>query len=586
MICKQCHRESNSPSRVCPFCGNFLGDEEPRVYDYNQERNDLPRPSPGQEVNQNQKALDKKKRSKQKKNQKLYRRFQINWAKTFLALGILALLFLSGSFIYFSTTLEGQIIMARMGKEASADAYWRLGTDYLDEGSIQKSIDSYLKAIEKDPERKDLPEKLLLLAEAYQAADQAANAEEVYFQVYSMITPKKFEENPKPYLSAYRNAINLMINQERMPEATDLMRLAFEKTKDDSFFNQRSQLVPEAPTATLAGGRYQFNRTVEFVSAQGYEIFYATGDEPLPENGILYTGPILINEGTHSFRAVAVSRELISDEMTVKYTITLPSPLAPKSNMASGDYKQQIKVSLRIVDTDKNVQLYYTIDGTKPTEKSPRYTGTPILMPCGKSILRAVAVNKYGKMSNEMVVKYTVKLPYRKFFRTEDGFADFTLMSTGFEQFTAKFGQPTAQSEIQDEAMTGVNLRAEYPWGEARFTQTDKGKILYRVDTTQSGWSGPRGAKVGMPIKEVTDKFRDMGQVPSENGDRGIYYSFEDGSHAFFKADEDNRENGLLQYLYIDSAKGMTSLFQCRIKGGIVEQMSLQRVGRKLSLVQ
>ena len=208
---------------------------------------------------------------------------------------------------------------------------------------------------------------------------------------------------------------------------------------------------------------------MEFISSQDFEIRYTTGDGVLPDTGILYTGPITLNEGTYNFRAVALSNDLVSDEMTIRYIITLPTPLAPKTNMESKTYDRQIRVSLRIDDEDdKDVTLYYTIDGTKPNLDSPRYTGEPILIPPGRSYLRAIAVNRWGKISNEMIVEYKVNKGFKSYFRSEkDQFADFILLKTTLEQFTAKAGVPQGEQTIEDEAVGGAATQLTYPWGEA-----------------------------------------------------------------------------------------------------------------------
>ena len=273
--------------------------------------------------------------------------------------------------------------------------------------------------------------------------------------------------------------------------------------------------------------------------------------------------------------------------MSIRYTITLPTPLAPKTNMESKTYDRQIRVSLRIVDEeDKDVTLYYTIDGTKPNLDSPRYTGESILIPPGRSYLRAIAVNRWGKISNEMIVEYKVSKSFKRFFRAEDDqFADFTLLRTTKEQFITKMGTPQSEQPIEDNAVSGQAVRASYSWGEARFFQSEDGEVLYHVDTSLASHKGPRGTAAGMTIKEVTDRFRDMGQLPNDRGDRGIYYDIAEG-YARFTVASDDPNTGMLEYVYVGSPDAGTTLLEYDIVDGRVSRILMRYLNYRQSMVE
>ncbi|MDI9520186.1 MAG: chitobiase/beta-hexosaminidase C-terminal domain-containing protein [Bacillota bacterium] len=585
MLCRSCQKESDTASRVCPYCGQYMGTESALPeYDNLELADQVDERRFGVGAHTTVAAAQKPRRKRRKRRSRLtkpetYQGKMVNWVKVAVISLVFVFVLLFAGFIWLKVTPEGQLVSARMGRDTSADAYWTLGTELLDQGYISRSIEAYKKAEELEPERPDLDEKLMLLAEAYEAANQPDMAEAVYKRIYEELAPEKPE--------AYRLAINILLEQNRLFEAVSLMQTAYIKTKDEGFYNQRSQLVPQPPTASLPAGRHVFAKKLELYSAQDYEIRYTTGDGELPETGILYEGPITVDEGTFTFRAVCISNDLVSDEMTVRYTITLPSPLAPKTNMESKTYDRPIRVSLRIVDEeDKDVTLYYTIDGTKPDTNSPRYTGEPILISGGRTFLRAIAVNKYGKRSNEMVVEYKVNQRFKTFFRAEgDQFADFTLNKTTMEQFVSKFGQPDSQETIEDDAVTGTVTKALYPWGEARFYQGEEGNLIYYVDTNSSSMKAPRNSGVGMQMSDVTAKFRDMGQVPNDHGDRGIYYDLVEGSARFTVASDDPN-TGTLEYIYAGSPDNSTTILQYRIEGGMVQSVLMRYVNRRLSMVQ
>jgi hypothetical protein len=583
MKCANCKTESNVASRICPSCGRYMSAEIPEMgtpdsaflEEAGQDRGARPLPR--------KRSGDKPRRKRQKRRSRLtrkktYQTRMVNWVKVGMYVLVFVLILLAGVFIWMNVTPAGQLVMARMGRNASADAYWALGTEYLDQGYIPRSIEAYMKAEEIDPDQEELDKKLLLLAEAYEAAGQTGMAEKTYVRIYTDIKP----EDPV----AYRQTISILLSQDRLFEAVNLMQLAYDKTKEDAFLAQRSQLVPEPPTASLPSGRHMYAKTVEFISSQGYEIFYTTEDGPLPETGTLYTGPLTLNEGTYNFRVVAVSSQLISNEMAIRYTITMPTPMAPKTNMESKTYERPIRVSLRIVDEDdKEVTLYYTIDGTKPTIDSPRYTGESILLTGGRVTLRAIAVNRYGKRSNEMIVEYKISTGFKKYFRNDDQFQEFELLKTTLEGFTAKMGQPTSQAETEDRAVTGAVTQLTYPWGEARFFKGEDSMLLYHVSTNLASLSGPRGSKVGMQMEEVTDKFRDMGQLPNDRGSRGIYYNIAEG-YARYTVASDNPLNGLLEYTYVGSLDGTSTILNYEIEGGRVTNILLRYMNSRLSMVE
>jgi hypothetical protein len=255
--------------------------------------------------------------------------------------------------------------------------------------------------------------------------------------------------------------------------------------------------------------------------------------------------------------------------------------------MESKTYDRQIRVSLRIVDEDdKDVTLYYTIDGTKPNLDSPRYTGEPILIPPGRSYLRAIAVNRWGKISNEMIVEYKVNKGFKSYFRSEkDQFADFILLKTTLEQFTAKAGVPQGEQTIEDEAVGGAATQLTYPWGEARFYQTENGMLLYHLQTTLGAHKGPRNTGIGMPIKEVTDKFRDMGQLPNDKGNRGIYFDLANG-YARYTVVSDDPNTGALEYVYVGAKDASTTILRYDIVDGRVERILMRYLNRRMSMVE
>lgn len=591
MVCAFCKKESNAASRICPDCGRYIGEEPPQqlpvgeavpvTYDDDYTR---PEVRPGSRKNAGKRR--RRRAARKHGGRDAYRRVMVNWAMVGLVVMLLVVATALGGFVYLKVTPNGQLMLARLGRDASADAYWTLGMEYLDQGYITRSIDAYHHALELEPEHPALVNNLMKLAEAYETAGQPREAEDIYTRIYTELQP----ESPL----GYRNVIRLMQQEERVSEAVELMQEAYDKTGDDSFFKQRAALVPLPPTARESSGRHLRSVKVEFISPQGYDIYYISGDGLLPENGTLYTEPFTVGEGSHTFRAVCISSVLMSDEMEVKYVVTLPQPPAPKSNLAPGTYNGARYVRLRDMETDKSDprkqnELYYTIDGTAPSADSPRYTDEPIRLPSGRPTLRAIAINGYGKVSSELVIQYTIKDgKFKDYFNGTDEFKGMTMMKTTYEQFVDMFGEPQRVADIEDDAINARSTQATWQWGEARFAMLDTGNVLYHISTTGSDMTGPRGAKVGMDMPEVTSRFRDMGQLPNHRGDRGIYYDIKDG-YARYRVESDDPGTGLLNYvatLYDPVAdRQNTRLLDFEIEGGKVTRMTFRYVDRKISII-
>ena len=85
----------------------------------------------------------------------------------------------------------------------------------------------------------------------------------------------------------------------------------------------------------------------------------------------------------------------------------------------------------------------------------------------------------------------------------------------------------------------GVCRRYHYSWGYASFYQVGSARYIVELYHETNEIDAPRKTRIGMTETEITSKFRDMGQVESPSGNRGLYsngdgigkiYMQEDGS--------------------------------------------------------
>lgn len=504
-----------------------------------------------------------------RKNNPLARRM-INW--THVVLGLLAALILVvvGVYFYVERTAGGQKILARMGRDATTTAMWEVGEEILDTGDIDRAIAMFEAAREKDGEENINVDGLLTLGSAYEAAGRISEAEELYRQIYTDITPSAPE--------AYRNVIRILLSTDRAPEASELMQTAWEQTGVNTFRQQRQELLPQTPLTDLTAGYYTEKRNVTLISPESFDVYYTFDEEAeLPAEGELYSGPIFLDEGTWNMRAVAVNGDLVSDPLTAVYKVYMPAPQTPNCSLAPNTYKQRQRVRIwpgpeNKKDTD--ITIYYTIDGSNPDADSPVYTGDPVALPGNKVTLKAVAVNSHGKVSNMLTVEYKILAkPYPKdSYSVEDTVNGLKLYATTREQFQDAHGVSDQVEEVYLTNIPDVCLRYTYSWGYATMAKTKNGWVLAELYFTSSQFAGPRSTGIGDTESQVVGKFRDMGQLESASGNRGLYEN-DKGKGKIYKQEDGTK---LIRYQAKTSDSHMWQLDYTLGTGGVVTAIRMQ----------
>lgn len=448
-------------------------------------------------------------------------RHMVNWTHVAIALVCLLMLAVAGGYLFLTKTDDGQLIMARLGKDATAAAMWEVGEEVLGTGDIDRAIAMFETAREKDGQENINVSGLLTLGSAYEAAGMVDEAEALYREIYTDIVPSAPE--------AYRNVIRILLASDRQAEAGELMQTAYEQTGSVTFRQQRTELLPESPTVDLTAGYYTEQKTTTLSSPQGYDVYYTFDDDAvLPEEGTLATGTLYLEEGVWNLRAVAVSGVLVSDPLSATYKVILPSPQVPGYSLAPGTYERRQRIWLRPGkenENDDDITIYYTIDGSTPDADSPVWTGEPFYLPSGNVTLKAVAVNGNGKASNMLEVgyKFTFSPKPKNSYRVTDTANGLTLYATSREDFQAAYGTGNSMEEVYVEGFSDMCQRYQYAWGYATMAKTKSGWVLAQLYFTTSQFAGPRSTGIGNTEDEVVSAFRDMGQVESPSGNRGLY---------------------------------------------------------------
>ena len=465
----------------------------------------------------------------------------VNWIKIGLAVVILIVLVITGTWLFLNKTEAGQKFMARFGKKATSAALWAVGEERMNSGDIDGAIADFEKAMMQD-EAEGLVDVdgLLMLGSAYESAGDQDAAAALYEKIYTD-TPSRTE--------AYVNHIRILQNRKKpgdLAKAGELLKIAYQKTGETSFQTQRKDLLPAPPEVDLTAGFYETKKYIAITSYQGYQVYY-TFDEnaELPAGGTLFTDRVFLDEGIHTLRAVAVNGELVSDELRGVYKIIMPSPQTPQCNLAPGTYKTRQRVKLKPGKdnlNDDDIVIYYTVDGSNPDADCPIYSGEPVQLPTGRMVvIKAVAVNKYSKVSNMLEVKYKIEAkpwPLTAWEMTER-IGNLELNRTSMIDFQTAYGEGDQKSLDKYEGFETECRKLEYPWGYAVMTLAKRSWVLVELYFKDASvFKAPRDTGVGNPMDYVTGKFKDLGQIQSASGNRGLY-ALESGSDGKIWLQED-----------------------------------------------
>lgn len=485
---------------------------------------------------------------------------------------------------------RGQRLMAQWGWEiAPTDAYLTIGRELIEQAYYTRALEPLGVVIERDPTNVD---GLNLLAQAYTELGRVDEAKEIYL---SLINDPESAAHP----AAYRNLIKIYQSEGYNAEALELMKIGAENvTTTTEFTVMLRENTPQAPVFSWEEGRYNEEKDLTITIPAGQTVYYTIDGTDPSESGLIYTEGTLIHlaEGKTTVKAIGFTENgTPSEQISATYTVIIPTPAAPKANIASGKLKKSVKVSLRPGSEDKKendqiVAIYYTMDGRQATTESTLYDDeNPIQLPIGKTTLRAISVHANGKISYEMQVTYDVEGNLKYMFREQDTFKNMELFSTGYNTFTKNWGTPNSYEILPQEQWYDEEIEsyeAVYDWGTARFCIKKAGgsPVLYALDTTNSKMTAPRSTKIGMSGEEVMEKYQDLGQAPLDEDGNRLLYNLNSAGYKFgsYRYEGDGRYAIHYYYPVGDKNEIFVELSYYLDENGDVERIVWQRYTSEL----
>ena len=151
------------------------------------------------------------------------------------------------------------------------------------------------------------------------------------------------------------------------------------------------------PEFNYEGGYYNELIPLKLTACSKGSIYYTLDGSQPDENSLLYTAPMMLENGDHVIKAYFVNEYgVASDVVTKEYHVFVVMESAPRISAISGDYSFPTMIE---VEDENNEDVYYTTDGTDPNLHSAQYTG-PIPMPLGKSRFRFAHVKEDGTVGD------------------------------------------------------------------------------------------------------------------------------------------------------------------------------------------
>lgn len=251
-------------------------------------------------------------------------------------------------------------------------------------GDVDEAISYYENALALDKENIDVR---LALAEIYMKQKDYDSALVLYQEVIQ--ADNKNEKACKNLIAIYEEQNN-----------TDAI-IALSDAVDDSLKDLFSDYMVTPPDFSIESGSYEMEQSLTLSTNSDYSIYYTIdGSDPV-ERGIIYSGPIELNENNKTYIVKAVCRnakEVYSDVVTKEYTISIPAPDMPIVTPDGGDFGVQTTVTVTVPD---GCSAYYTWDGTTPNSSSTRYT-QPIIVPEGNNVLSVIIIDSRTNLCSDI----------------------------------------------------------------------------------------------------------------------------------------------------------------------------------------
>lgn len=240
----------------------------------------------------------------------------------------------------------------------------------------------------------DSEEIMIAYAESLYAS---GNYDKALSYLYSVIESQPDNE------VAYAVIIAMFDEQRDFDELNRLLQ----NCTSDSILEKFGDYMSFPPEFSIKSGTYNKVTSVVLSSPSVGKIFYSIDGSNPEKDGIEFTSPIVLKNGIHQIKAVFINDYgIVSEVREETFDIQCKQPVAPIISPDSGVYHTPQMIT---VTAEPNTTIYYTVDGTMPTEKSLLY-GEPIPMVEGVSNYHFIVIDENGVASEKTSRSYQLTI--------------------------------------------------------------------------------------------------------------------------------------------------------------------------------
>ncbi len=176
---------------------------------------------------------------------------------------------------------------------------------------------------------------------------------------------------------------------------------------DEQIVSSYPAYVAKPPEFSYESGIYDEAISLRLSANTGGTIYYTMdGTEP-DEGSQVYASPIYLESGSYQIRAVFVNEYGVSsEEAEGNFYVDVTIPEAPQVTPEEGSYTRPTLITVK---GGENCRIYYTQDGSAPTQDSAEYTA-PFPMPIGQTRFRFICFSMAGAAGEETQVTYSLDL--------------------------------------------------------------------------------------------------------------------------------------------------------------------------------
>lgn len=268
-------------------------------------------------------------------------------------------------------------------------------TAYFQTGDTDNAIVYYERALELENTNISL---MYILSELY----KNNGFEEKYQDCLMSIINSEYATQDEVE-TAYKKIIAYYKSKEEYAAINTLLM----NTEDEAIRVMFQSYMAMPPEFSYQEGTYAEVIPLKLTSSTQGTIYY-TMDGSIPnKNSDVYTTPIFLETGKYTITAMFVNAYGIESEVSAKtYVIDVLKPSAPEVETYSGEYDNPVMIKVQVPN---ECTVYYTVDGTVPTDQSIPYV-KPIPMPLGKSTFKFITYNKDGVAGDFTVREFELKL--------------------------------------------------------------------------------------------------------------------------------------------------------------------------------